>query len=223
MTSIRRWLLGLLIFGLAAGYSIFSTARTEASELFNYELSTVAHSLPHNITANDTAEGRSHDLQGIEDDRLVIDIWNRSGRLIYHSPREPELPRFGDNFRSVEREGNSWRAFGVTQADRYVQVAQPFSVREDLAVTLALRIIWPLGAADSGHRDDRAVRRRAPTHARVMTLQSAQGALARVARIGDHHTDARGIASASRCIERPAHAPERSLAGATHVRRRCRT
>jgi len=48
MTSIRRWLLGWLIFGLAAtslaaGYGIFHTARREASELFDYELRTVTN------------------------------------------------------------------------------------------------------------------------------------------------------------------------------------
>ena len=54
MTSIRRWLLGWLIFGLAAaslvaGYGIFHTAREEASELFDYELRAVALSLPGNL------------------------------------------------------------------------------------------------------------------------------------------------------------------------------
>jgi two-component system, OmpR family, sensor kinase len=149
MTSIRRWLLGWLICGLGAaclvaGYGIFRAARAEAGELFDYELRTVALSLPQNISASDVAEGRSHDLQGIADDRLVIDIWDRSGKLIYHSPHEPPLPHFGTGFRSAEREGYSWRAFGVAQHDRYVQVAQPFSVREDLAISLALRTIWPL-------------------------------------------------------------------------------
>ncbi|KMY86041.1 Sensory histidine kinase QseC [Candidatus Paraburkholderia calva] len=150
MTSIRRWLLGWLICGLGAaclvaGYGIFRAARAEVGELFDYKLRTVALSLPLNISASDVAEGRSHDLQGIADDRLVIDIWDRSGKLIYHSPHEPSLPHFGEGFRSAEREGYSWRAFGVVQADRcYVQVAQPFSVREDLAISLALRTIWPL-------------------------------------------------------------------------------
>ncbi|KNH06599.1 Sensory histidine kinase QseC [Candidatus Burkholderia brachyanthoides] len=149
MTSIRRWLLGWLICGLgaaclAAGYGIFRAARAEAGEMFDYELRTVALSLPLNISASDVAEGRSHDLQGIADDRLVIDIWDCSGKLIYHSPHKPPLPHFGKGFRSADREGYIWRAFGVVQADRYVQVAQPFSVREDLAISLALRTIWPL-------------------------------------------------------------------------------
>jgi two-component system, OmpR family, sensor kinase len=148
MTSIRRWLLGSLICGLGiacliAGIGSFSTARLEAGELFDYELRTVALSLPHSITA-DAAQGRDPELHGIADDKLVIDIWDRSGRLIYHSPHEPALPRFGDGFQSAEREGYRWRAFGVTQPDRFVQVAQPYFIRDDLAVSLALRTIWPL-------------------------------------------------------------------------------
>ncbi|BCQ26087.1 two-component sensor histidine kinase [Caballeronia sp. NK8] len=149
MTSIRRWLLGWLICGLGlacliAGIGIFSTARLEAGELFDYELRTVALSLPHNIGAEDVAQGRNPELHGIADDRLVIDIWDRSGRLIYHSPREPALPRFGEGFHSAAREGILWRAFGVAQPDRFVQVSQPYSIRDDLAITLALRAIWPL-------------------------------------------------------------------------------
>lgn len=149
MTSIRRWLLGWLFCGLGiacliAGIGIFSTARLEAGELFDYELRTVALSLPHNITADGIAEGRDPELHGIADDSLVIDIWDRSGRLIYHSPREPALPRFGEGFQSADREGYRWRAFGVTQPDRFVQVAQPYFIRDDMAVTLALRTIWPL-------------------------------------------------------------------------------
>ncbi|SAK72893.1 sensor kinase [Caballeronia catudaia] len=148
MTSIRRWLLGWLICGLGiacliAGIGIFNTVRVEAGELFDYELRTVALSLPHNIGADDVAQGRSPELHGIADDRLVIDIWDRSGRLIYHSPHEPALPRFGEGFQSADREGYRWRAFGVQQPDRFVQVSQPYFIRDELVVTLALRTIWP--------------------------------------------------------------------------------
>ncbi|WP_321799485.1 ATP-binding protein [Caballeronia sp. J97] len=149
MTSIRRWLLGWLICGLGvacliAGIGIFSAARLEAGELFDYELRTVALSLPQNIGAEDVALGRNPELHGIADDRLVIDIWDRTGRLVYHSPHEPALPRFGVGFQSVEREGYLWRAFGVAQPERFVQVAQPYFIRDDLALSLALRTIWPL-------------------------------------------------------------------------------
>jgi two-component system, OmpR family, sensor kinase len=149
MTSIRRWLLGWLIFGLAAastiaGYAIFHTAREEASELFDYELRTVALSLPSNLESALTAEQPSPDFAGIADDRIVIEIWDRTGSLVYHSLKAPALERYNAGIRTVERDGYRWRIFGLQQRDRFVQVAQPVSVREDLAMHLALHTLWPL-------------------------------------------------------------------------------
>ena len=122
MRSIRRWLLGWLIFGLAAtslaaAYGIFDTARREAGELFDYELRTVALSLPANIATADAAEQRSHDFDGIADDRIEIDIWNKQGQLVYHSLKEPALPRVAEGFRSIERGEYRWRVFGLQQPD----------------------------------------------------------------------------------------------------------
>jgi hypothetical protein len=150
MTSIRRWLLGWLIFGLAAasgvaGFGIFHTAREEASELFDYELRTVALSLPSNLAGASDGEHRNPDLGDLADDRVVIEIWDRSGQLIYHSTRAPVFSRLPAGFSTVERGEVHWRAFGLEQRDRYIQVAQPISVREDLALQLALHTLWPLG------------------------------------------------------------------------------
>jgi len=149
MKSIRRWLLGWLIFGLAmagaiAGYGIFRTARLEAGELFDYELRTVALSMPANISTGDAAEQHGHDFNSIADDRIAIDIWDQTGKRVYHSMHTPTMPRVGDGFRSIEHLDYRWRVFGVQQPDRFVQVAQPYSVREDLAMRLALRTVWPL-------------------------------------------------------------------------------
>ncbi|WP_144107912.1 ATP-binding protein [Paraburkholderia sp. BCC1886] len=149
MTSIRRWLLGWLIFGLAAAslvaaYGIFHTARVEAGELFDYELRTVALSLPSGVASGGSRESQTPDFGDLADDRIVIDIWNRAGELIYHPAQSPVLPRLAPGFDTVERGGAHWRTFGVQQAGRYVQVAQPVSVREDLALQLALHTLWPL-------------------------------------------------------------------------------
>ena len=149
MTSIRRWLLGWLIFGMAAasavaGFAIFHTARGEASELFDYELRTVALSLPSNLTGAGDGEHRNPDLGGLADDRVVIQIWGRGGELIYHPTQAPLFSRLPEGFNTVERGGYHWRTFGVEQKDRYVQLAQPISVREDLALQLALHTLWPL-------------------------------------------------------------------------------
>ena len=149
MTSIRRWLLGWLIFGFAAasaiaGYAIFRTAHEEASELFDYELHAVAVSLPPGMAATDAlAQGPA--MQDLSDDRIAIEVWDAQGRLVYRSERSPNIVRLAEGFRTIEREEKHWRVFGLRQQDRFVQVAQPVSVREALALRLALRTLWPLG------------------------------------------------------------------------------
>lgn len=149
MTSIRRWLLGWLIFGFAAasaiaGYAIFRTAHEEASELFDYELHAVAVSLPPGMAATDAlAQGPA--MQDLSDDRIAIEVWDAQGRLVYRSERAPNIVRLAEGFRTIEREEKHWRVFGLRQPERFVQVAQPVSVREALALRLALRTLWPLG------------------------------------------------------------------------------
>lgn len=148
MTSIRRWLLGWLIFGFAAasviaGYAIFRTAREEASELFDYELHAVAVSLPPNMAETD-ALAQAPAMHDLSDDRIAIDVWNGQGQLVYRSERSPEFARLTEGFRTIERHDKHWRVFGLRQPDRFIQVAQPFSVREALALRLALRTLWPL-------------------------------------------------------------------------------
>jgi two-component system OmpR family sensor kinase len=149
MTSIRRWLLGWLIFGLAAasgiaGYGIFHTARVEASELFDYELRTVAVSLPSKLESTNGVAQSDPDFADIADDRIVIEIWDHAGNPIYHSLNAPALTRYPEGIRTIERGGYQWRVFGLQQPDRFIQVAQPFSVREDLAMRLATHTLWPL-------------------------------------------------------------------------------
>jgi two-component system OmpR family sensor kinase len=150
MKSIRRWLLGWLICGLAAAsgiaaLAIFHTAREEAGELFDYELRTVALSLPLNVEAAETVEREDERVGGISDDRILIEIWDKTGTLVYHSRQSAVLGRLPAGIRTIERSEDHWRVFGLQQSDRFVQVAQPVSVREDLAIQLALHTLWPLG------------------------------------------------------------------------------
>lgn len=150
MKSIRRWLLGWLICGLAAAsgiaaWAIFHTAREEASELFDYELRTVALSLPSSVEATQTVEREDAEVGGISDDRILIEIWDKTGALIYHSQQSAVLDRLPAGIRTIDRNGDAWRVFGLQQPGRFVQVAQPVSVREALAVHLALHTLWPLG------------------------------------------------------------------------------
>ncbi|MBV6303535.1 sensor histidine kinase N-terminal domain-containing protein [Candidimonas humi] len=150
MTSIRRWLLGWLIASLAAaalaaGFGIFHTARSEANELFDYELRTVALSLPADIEGPASILKGVPDFRGLSEDRLFIEIWGKDGKSLYRSLEGIELPRFLPGIRTIEHGEYHWRVFGTQQGDRFIQVAQPVSVRDDLALQLALRTLWPLG------------------------------------------------------------------------------
>ncbi|MBN3755007.1 two-component sensor histidine kinase [Paraburkholderia sp. Tr-20389] len=149
MTSIRRWLLGWLIAGLAvaaliAAYGIFYTAQQEATELFDYELRTVALSVPATIAGTNGFTQRGPDFDGLADDRLFIEVWDGTGRSVYRSVAGVVVPRFPPGLRTIEYDEYHWRIFGVQEGDRFVQAAQPISVREDLARQLALRTLWPL-------------------------------------------------------------------------------
>src|ERR1700761_6957661 len=120
MTSIRRWLLGWLIAGLAlaaliAGYGIFHTAREEASELFDYELRTVALSIPPNIRPGESLTRRTPDFEGLSDDRLFIEIWDQGGASIYQSLGGIDLPRYPPGLRTIERNEIHWSVFGVQE------------------------------------------------------------------------------------------------------------
>jgi two-component system OmpR family sensor kinase len=150
MISIRRWLLGWLIFGFVAAsgvaaYGIFRTAHEEANELFDYELRAVALSVPPTaIGANALAHGPAESRE-ISDDRIAIEVWNAKGESVYRSPEAPGIGQLTEGFRTIERGEKDWRVYGLRHPDRFIQVAQPVSVRESLAIRLALRTLWPLG------------------------------------------------------------------------------
>lgn len=150
MTSIRRWLLGWLIFGFvaasgAAGYGIFRAVHEEANELFDYELRAVALSVPPTLAETGALAHGPAESQEISDDRIAIEVWDAKGRGVYRSAQAPDIGPLAEGFRTIERGEKHWRLYGLRQSGRFIQVAQPVSVREALAIRLALRTLWPLG------------------------------------------------------------------------------
>jgi two-component system OmpR family sensor kinase len=149
MKSIQRWLLVSLMLSLlgvclVAAYGIFVTARNEANELFDYELRTVARSLPAHLNGVNPIDTLEQGFEGISDDQIVIRTWPRGAGTAYSSVPGITLPRMNPGLHSVEYNGREWRVWDTQQYDRYVQVAQPTDVREGLAMTLAARTVWPL-------------------------------------------------------------------------------
>ena len=146
MTSIRRRLLaGLLavVFcaGLIAALGVYFQARREANELFDYQLRQMALSL-RDQTFNPFAAAEPPELgEGFD---FVIQIWGRDGVRLYYSHPDLSLPnRARLGYETVGTPDGRWRVFSVQQRGLTFQVAQPMSVRNELAATAALRTLTP--------------------------------------------------------------------------------
>ncbi|MEX3628196.1 MAG: ATP-binding protein [Burkholderia sp.] len=144
MRSIRHqlliWLLAIVIAGVgAAGWLIYRQALAEANELFDYQLQAIAAALPSEPFSQ-VFGSRTNGDEGI-----VIQIWNRNGGLMYFShPRAPIAPRAELGFSTERTDRGEWRVYGAIVGDNVVQLAQPLSVRNRLAASVALRTVWPL-------------------------------------------------------------------------------
>src|SRR5512135_1903608 len=108
MSSIRRWLLGWLIFGFLAasgiaGYGIFRTVHEEANELFDYELHAVALSVPPTVASTDALAHAPVQSREIFDERIAIEVLDEKGRGIYRSPDAPGIDQLIEGFRTIER------------------------------------------------------------------------------------------------------------------------
>lgn len=144
MRSIRHqllvWLLAIVVAGVgAAGWLIYRQALAEANELFDYQLQEIAAALPSEPFSQ-VFSSRTNGDEGI-----VIQIWNRNGGLMYFShPRAPIAPRAEIGFSTEHTDRGDWRVYGAIVGDNVVQLAQPLSVRNRLAASVALRTVWPL-------------------------------------------------------------------------------
>ncbi|MEA3121892.1 MAG: two-component system, OmpR family, sensor kinase [Paraburkholderia sp.] len=144
MRSIRNqllfWLVAIVVAGVGvAGWLIYRQALAEANELFDYQLQEIAAALPSEPFSQ--IFGAHNDA----DEGIVIQIWSRTGALMYYShPRAPLAPRAELGFSTERTERGDWRVYGAIVGDNVVQLAQPLSVRNRLAANVALRTLWPL-------------------------------------------------------------------------------
>jgi len=147
MSSIRRrlllWLLsGLALAVVAAGARMYTQTLAEANDLFDYHLRQMAASLPND--AFGPLPPSSSNALKIEDG-LVVQIWDRNGLELYFSRPASKLPQRAElGFSTVDTPHGSWRVFSALERNNVVQVAQPMSVRRDLAAGMALRALVPL-------------------------------------------------------------------------------
>jgi two-component system, OmpR family, sensor kinase len=144
MNSIRRKLLVVLIgamsvvilLGAAATYS---AARDEADTIFDYHLEQIALAL-----RNQTFQGSTEALAGEKNFDFVIRVWDRSGLSIYYSrPHRvlPDIARLG--YATEQTSEGAWRVYALQYLGQTIAVAQPLSVRAELAASAALRTLIP--------------------------------------------------------------------------------
>jgi len=144
--SIRHrllvWLLSsVLAGGLIAAGVVFFQARTEANELFDYQLRQLALTLRDRIyLPSQLAEV----LQGEEALDFVIQVWAPDGTRLYVSHPRLHVPGAVQlGFSDVRGDEGRWRVFAIQQRGLTIQVAQPLAARGRLALAAAWRTLIP--------------------------------------------------------------------------------
>ena len=146
MTSIRRQLLiwlsaGLAVTTLVAAFAVYTRARIEAGEVFDYQLQTMAAAFPH----RGYGEAPQAGAEVSAGDVVVVQIWDQRGAQLYWSrPGSPILQRVEFGFSTVATPRGDWRVFNTLIDGNIVQVSQPMRARRELAAGLALRTMLPL-------------------------------------------------------------------------------
>ena len=146
MNSIRRQLLLWLALGLSAGIllagiALYFQARGEANEIFDYQMRQIAASLPRQAFAP-IAPGQA--LPGM-DDEIMMQIWDSTGTVIYHSHARSVMPQQAElGFVNVPGPGGAWRVYSAQIGNTVVQVSQPLSARQTVAAQMAVKTVMPL-------------------------------------------------------------------------------
>ncbi|MEO7726284.1 MAG: ATP-binding protein, partial [Burkholderiales bacterium] len=147
MISMRRqlliWLLaGLSLTTLVAAIAVYSRARIEAAEIFDYQLQVMAAAFPNDGFGQATPP--SGGTAGASD-VVVVQIWDQHGAQLYLSrPGSPVLERVELGFTTVATPRGAWRVFNTLVGGNIVQVSQPMRARAQLAAGMALRTMLPL-------------------------------------------------------------------------------
>jgi signal transduction histidine kinase len=146
MKSIRTRLLvsllAVVLLGAAvAGTVTYASVLSETESLFDYQLRQMALSLRDQgfIAPEEEAALANDDFD------FVVQIWTSDGVRIYASHPGLALPPHAVLGFSETRVGDgTWRVFSTARRDRVIQVAQPVSIRRQLAARAALRAVAPM-------------------------------------------------------------------------------
>ena len=145
MNSIRRKLLlwlfsAVLLAGFAAAWGVYRQARSELDDVFDYHLRQMALSLRDRTFEQLVLEPLDIDEQF----DFAIQVWRGDGLRLYFSAPNAALPnRAWLGFANVATADGLWRTFSIQRGGLTIQVAQPMSVRNRLAIDASLRTMSP--------------------------------------------------------------------------------
>jgi signal transduction histidine kinase len=146
MNSVRNklllWLgLGLFSIIVAAGVGLYFQARGEADQIFDYQMRQIAASLPRQAFSPISPGQQFPELE----DEIMMQIWDSSGTVIYHSHARGAMPRQAElGFVNVRGPNGMWRVYSAQIGSTVVQVAQPQSARDEIAAQMAVKTVAPL-------------------------------------------------------------------------------
>jgi len=137
-TLLVTLLAAVIAATLAGAVAAYRISRREIDAIFDYHLRQLALSL------RDRALGFPGPRVETGSD-LVIQIWGPDGERLYVSSPAAELPDEAViGFATVASPSGTWRVYSAALGDRVIQVAQPLSVRGELAFAAAARTLAPL-------------------------------------------------------------------------------
>ena len=146
MTSIRRRLTVALLGTIAlavllGGAAIHHEAREEVDELLDYQLRQLALSVGDQVWGPGFVP---HGHEGGETD-FVIQVWGPNGVSLYFSRPHQILPVGSEpGFSTIETREGAWRVYVTRTPLQLIQVAQPMTVRNTMALAAVTRVLTPM-------------------------------------------------------------------------------
>jgi len=147
MKSLRGRLLAallgaLLLAGLAASLATYLFARAEVDVQLDEELRQVALSLRDHSRLDLT---RLERVSADPGQRVLVQIWDPAFDRPYSSQIAGPMPRQAiDGYITLPHEGRQWRVYTALAGKQTIQVAQPVSLRTELAARTAVRLLIPV-------------------------------------------------------------------------------
>ena len=152
--TLTHSLRGRLLWFLLAAISIaaiaqasiaYRTALGDADQIFDYHMQQMALSLRSTAPLSSAQERAGIDAAA-ENNDLVVQVWTPDGVQVFRTVSRAQLPqRAVLGFSNVEANGTTYRIFSVQTNFQTVQVAQDMAVRRNMAGSLALRTVGPIG------------------------------------------------------------------------------